>query len=690
MELVLDSERIRAACNPFANEGWKHASQMSVGRDGILCAEAFAGRGAVEAWARKLTTVLKGQVDREELALKVKRISKRAPWKNKQGCSWRDVAIGGILGRCLAIHLGGVLRETVEPLLPSCAIAYRTGRSAMVERAVLRVAHAIGMDDYRYYAKLDIADCFNSMPRSAVRRSLLSMGFPEEFVQLVMLSVGAPRYRQRQGSWVRQSSEKGCPAGLPESSTLVNVLFLEFDRWAQRHCSGLVYFRYCDDFLFVGRTRADVERAVAELLRVTHELGLTLKDVSPKQSPASLVHDVRQQALVFLGSEIAADGNVHIPSGALNAEFAKIRYRMAQAARVGHLVAARSRYAARGRRSRGVLTFDGDDLLATVTAFYRRWFTLNRGEAKAFLARADTEFNLNPRTRRAPYRKLWIAALGSTESLVGGGAIADQDATSDPLEAWVRRDVFPLMREVLQGVASETPWDLLDELDALAGRGTSDLSSEGTHKRDFEAQGRLVDTTSAKTLGSCTDGVEDEGAKEPNGLAIGALGLERAPRGAAPCCKTSGATTMGPPVPPGRPLSLPIRLVFVRHRYDPTANATTVWSDEFSDGGRPLGTFEMVYAEQQPTTAVLDHLLQRASQIRGARLVFAMEQAMLAKHLLRDGLEFRSVAVIQRVWHLHAVAPTAVVMGPIRFPGDIPIEDCEDRGRAEREFDSSV
>lgn len=682
MRLLFDPEQIRFACNPFENAAWKHASQASVGKDGLLPATAFAERDAVDAWARRLTDILEHGANPEELALKLVAIPKHDPWDLDAPPESRTIALRGILGRCLSNHLAAVLEASVEPLLPDCAIAYRPNRSDAVQAAILKVAHAVGVDGRRFYAKLDVKDCFNSMPREAVALALADFGLPNRFIELVMLSVGARRYRRVQGAWVEQNSEKGCPAGLPESSTLVNVLFNAFDRWVRSHCPDLVYYRYCDDFLFVGSSRAQVERAVGELVRCTKALGLKLKGVSPTQSPHSLVHDARERPLRFLGAAIAADGDVHIPHDVVESTRRKIRYRMHHAALAGALVAGQSRYALPGARTRGILTFDADDVLATVVEFHRYWFGLNQGEATAFLGRARTEFDIEPRTGRGPYRKLWVAALGDADNLVGGGMHADQDETSHPLERWVRQEVLPLIRDVQQGVSDEIPWELHDELSTIGLGGTSDPSDKGmlTHLVDARGQSPLGEDISSpraredEALGFATDDL-DVNAKELNGSAIGALGFNRASRGPAPSRETSGATTLGPPVPPGRPSDSTTRLVFVRHTYNHETDETVVRTDEFSMEGRPLGTFQMAYRDQQPTIAVLDHLLRRAAQSGGARLVFAMEKSWLAKALLRRGLELRSVAMMQRIQKLHAVAPTALVIAPVRFSAKDKADD---------------
>ncbi len=612
--LLLEPARIRLACDPYQNKGWKQASQMTTGVDGLMPQAAFADRRrSVDEWERKLTDALLHGVDAKALALKVQEIPKKEPWEVGAHCKeYRGIVIRGIFGRCLSSHLSAILQDTAESLLPACAIAYRPGRSDMVHRAILKVATAVGIEGFRFYAKLDVADCFNQLPRREVARAMKDLGYPARFVDLVMTSVGATRYRRVQGAWVQQHSEKGCPAGLPESSILVNIFFLAFDRWVGRHCPHLVYFRYCDDFLFVGSSRAEVEQAVSELLKLTKRHGLRLKAVSPNQSPASLVHDIRDQRLVFLGAEIGPDGDVHIPADVLDGEIAKIRYRMDRAAQTGHLVVAQSRYVGNGRRAPGVRTYDSDDILASVVEFYRYWLQLNEGEAKVFLGRAQQEFNVNASSGTAPYGKVWVAALGRTGNLVGGGIHADQDNTSDSLERWVRFEVIPLIREVQQGIPSGTPYELLDELEDLGLRGTSDPGTEEPREGPLHPWGHPHhDATrswstpaSGDPRGLSEDGVEVD-VKELGSSAIGALGLTATPRGSAIGCESSGVTTLGSPPPPGQPLGQDWRLVLLSHQYDPATDKVLVRTREFCDLGGPLGTWAMTYEGQPPASAVV-------------------------------------------------------------------------------------
>jgi hypothetical protein len=250
MALVMDPGRIRFACDPYRNYMWKKASQLSTGVDALLVSDAFQGNRSVDEWAAKLESALRAGIVPEQVALKVHQVPKSEPWESTAllNGQFRSIVVRGVLGRCLSNHLASVLQETSEALLPPSAIAYRLGNRDAVHGAILDVAAAIGIDGYRYWAKLDIKDCFNSMLRPSVAGALRALGYPDKFVTLVMASVGAPRYRRVQGHLVEQNAERGCPAGLPESAILVNVLFAAFDREVEQAFPGLIYRRYSDDF----------------------------------------------------------------------------------------------------------------------------------------------------------------------------------------------------------------------------------------------------------------------------------------------------------------------------------------------------------------------------------------------------------------------------------------------------------
>jgi hypothetical protein len=110
-----------------------------------------------------------------------------------------------------------------------------------------------------------------------------------------------------------------------------------------------------------------------------------------------------------------------------------------------------------------------------------------------------------------------------------------------------------------------------------------------------------------------------------------------------------------------------MRLIFTTYEFDPITETTRVRTDEFSELGEPLGCWAMTY-EGPAETAVLDHLLTRLRLCEARRLVVAMNKAWLAKMLLQQGREVRSLALFRRVLALHRAGREVLVMGAVPLP----------------------
>lgn len=676
MDLLMDPERIRFACDPYDNPMWKAASQLSRGVDGLLLSDAFADADAVDEWANKLTRLLRGGLTPEQVALRLTMVPKRERWKAStlQSKQTRTIAVRSILGRCVSNHLAGVLQMTGEAVLPPSALAYRPGNRDVIQEALLDVASAVGLAGYRFWAKLDVKDCFNALPRPAVARAMRRLGYPQAFIRLVMMSVGAPRYRRVRGHLLLQDSSLGCPAGLPESSVLVNLLFASLDRQVEQRFPGVVYRRYCDDFILLGRSRTEVERAVVHLRRWMDSVPLQLKGVSPRQSSRTLVQDVREHPLVFLGASIDHEGRIRIPSEVLDGQFSKIRYLLDEAARHSELVCARSRYDETGRRTAGVATFDLEDVCASVNGFHRYWSELDQGEAKIFLGRATVEFPINPTAGTGPFRKLWAATLGRPENLIGGGHVADQANTAEPLEAWFRAEVLPILRGALQGDKCTGAGP--DGMEDLELAGTSDWDDgkphAATHHPGRQTNEEYRTSWSTPAKGSPGD-PKPVDVDEPVGSdANSACGLSAGSRGAATSRNASEHTAPGAALPPGAPRGSDLRLLLLHYEYDPITEATCIRSHERSAQRGHLGTWAMTFEGLPAELAVLEYLLVRLQQIGNERAVVAMHRSWLAKLLLQRGREPRSVALFQRLRQLHRVGQRAAVVAPVNLGAQSP------------------
>lgn len=701
MRLLVEPERIREACDPFTNPAWKHAGQMTRGYDGLLVADAFAHGASVEKYAERLRAACEGDVQEflrviAAEPLKITSIPKRHPWEEDDGLEGleanegpgrkvvqevRDIAIRTVFGRCVSNQIAGILSDCADHLLPDVAIAYRPGRANAVQEALLEAAKAIA-EGYVFWVKLDVSDAFNTMPRDKVAQELRVLGFEEDFINRVLAVVAAPRKRRVRGQWVDVPNDRGCPAGMPESSILMNVLFRRFD--LEMGHKKVFYRRYSDDLLFLARSKQDAEKAVKELLRWARNVGLKLKGVSPNQGPASLVHEIRTANLVFLGAEIGPDGDIHIPADALEGQIRKVEHRLNLAHREGNLVAGVSRYAQGASIDDAIQTYDWEDIQRSVLQFFWYWDGLNKVEAQGFLSRVEGEFDFDPTSTTGPRRKVWAATLGYPDDAIGGGS-SDRVKIRESITTRVRDEVIPLIKDALQ--------DEKDHTKDTSDHGKDSVSSTGdggspTGHRDREEESDEDDfswPTPAEDPGDGDPHTVDD-VYEPGCSATGIRGFARAPRGrSGDGAEASGATTSGPAAPPSRPVLKETFLVFLGHRVVRTerGDAVIVGTAEFdattgapSEVAMPVMTYdaEITGSGLTAEVVVVEHLRQRLAQApAGAIVVVAMESAWLVKLLVQRGREFRSTGLFQRVRELHRDGSRVAVVGPCRLPNHLAV-----------------
>jgi hypothetical protein len=704
MRLLVDRQRIREACDPYSNAAWKHAGQMTRGYDGLLVADAFAERGSIERYAERLRAACEGDLQEFVRAvaaepLKITSIPKSEPWEEDEGLEGldgnegagrnvvqdvRDIAIRSVFGRCPSNHTASILSDCVDHLLPDVAIAYRPGRPCAVQEAVLDAAKAIA-DGHMYWVKLDVSDAFNTLPRDRVGEELHVLGFKEDFINRVLAVVAAPRKRRVRGQWVDVPNDRGCPAGMPESSILMNVLFRRFDFGMVNGHRGVFYRRYSDDLLFLARSKQDAEKAVKELLRWARNVGLKLKGVSPNQGPASLVHEIRTEHLVFLGAEIGPDGDIHIPADALVAQIRKIEHRMTLAHREGNLVAGLSRYASGAGIDDTIQTYDWDDIQRSVLQFYRYWRCLNEARAQGFVSRVEGEFGFRATSNTGPRRKVWAATLGCPDDTIGGGS-SDRVKIRESITTRVRDEVIPLIKDALLDEKEHTKDTSDHGKDSVSA--TRDGGAPMGH-RDRGEESMADDSfwpTPEEVPGDRASDAVDEDAYEPSCSATGNRGFTRGPRGrSGNGADASGPTTPEAAEPPGRPVLQETFLVFLGHRVVRTerGDAVIIGTAELdASTGTPseVATPVMVYDPAVTATGlpaeivVVEHLRQRLDHLRPEAKVFvAMESAWLVKLLLQRGREFRSTGLFQRVRELHAHGSRLVVVGPCRLPSHLAL-----------------
>ena len=98
----------------------------------------------------------------------------------------------------------------------------------------------------------------------------------------------------------------GLPQGNGLSPLLSNIHLHQFDL----ACAFLVYFRYADDILVLGRTRQEIWEAKYFLKRQLARLGLQLNEEK------TIIRNVYREPVVFLGYELRG-GNIYPPQKAV-------------------------------------------------------------------------------------------------------------------------------------------------------------------------------------------------------------------------------------------------------------------------------------------------------------------------------------------------------------------------------------
>lgn len=451
LRLLHDADLIAWAADPWFNSHWHQARMTTRGRDGLSVLDAFADKNSPAKWAAQASALLK--LDTVSLqakipALKLTEVEKKKEWDPAYDPETkRDIVVGCILRRVVSAHLAYILAITSKGRLSKAARAYIPGKLEPAPTMAKEVAR-LTRQGYVYYAKFDVRDAFNTIGWRPLRKALLAMGYPQQFVHVLMLFVQAPTEKRVRGRWLGQPRSRGALAGLPESGILLNILMLEIDRKILRECQ-VYYARYSDDLIVIARTRSDVARAAKMFLNWAWADGLQVKGVPRRSDPARWIKDIRVERLELLGIEIDHQGDLHIPQCKVDGQLAKQRHFERQAIETPHLVVGRSRYAS-GSSRRGIRVADQDDLDQMVWGFHCYWLPLNRAEADIFLSAASARISFGIyRKGHGPHRKLFVALLGreSTHSPLRAG---DESGSphSRPSE-WISQQVLPIVKECL-------------------------------------------------------------------------------------------------------------------------------------------------------------------------------------------------------------------------------------------------
>lgn len=199
----------------------------------------------------------------------------------------RKLGVPVLEDRIVERALLDVLDPIIDPHLLPWSFAYRRGLG--VDDAVAELA-AAREEGARFVVRCDLADCFDTLPRSRVLDALADWVEDPELLELVRLLVHRPA----------ADDLRGAPRGLHQGSSLspllANVYLDGFDRAVLRE--GHQVIRYADDVAVPCSDRPTAEDALKAVQVAAQRLGLALSD--SKSSVRSF-----DEGVPFLGSVVS-------------------------------------------------------------------------------------------------------------------------------------------------------------------------------------------------------------------------------------------------------------------------------------------------------------------------------------------------------------------------------------------------
>ena len=201
----------------------------------------------------------------------------------------RPLSIPAVRDRIVQAACKIVLEPIFEADMCECSFGFRPRRSA---HDALQVLVDEAWRGRRWVVETDIANCFEAIPHDRLMQAVEERVCDQSVLRLlrVMLRAGV----MSDGLVRRQVT--GTPQGGVLSPMLANVYLHQVDRvWDVREYGVLV--RYADDVVIMCRTRQQAEDALAHLVGLLSDLGLT-----PKASKTRIVHLAEHgEGLDFLG-----------------------------------------------------------------------------------------------------------------------------------------------------------------------------------------------------------------------------------------------------------------------------------------------------------------------------------------------------------------------------------------------------
>ncbi len=240
LDRVAELETLRAAWARVRGKG------AAGGLDGMTVAE-FASDAEDH-----LATLRADLLERRYVPQPLRQV--RIP-KDAEGREMRVLHLPAVRDKVAQEAARSVLEPLLEPLFLDCSYGYRPGKGPA--RAVARVTHYIVSVKRRWVASADIDDFFDSLDQRLLLERLGTVVRDDDFLRLVelWLRIGTV---DAQGRW--HDVDSGVAQGGVISPLLANFYLHPFDEYMVAKGAGLV--RYADDFVLLGRDRADAESAL--------------------------------------------------------------------------------------------------------------------------------------------------------------------------------------------------------------------------------------------------------------------------------------------------------------------------------------------------------------------------------------------------------------------------------------------
>lgn len=160
------------------------------------------------------------------------------------------------------------------------------GRGA--HKLIHRIKDDLKKSGYQYCYKWDIAKFFPSIPREVIKK-LIKDFFGEKILRQILLGFISD---------LDSTNISGLPVGFSYSLTLANLLLsIKLDHVIKDEMGVKYYYRYCDDGLILGETKAELWNIRNNIYDILNKLGLSLKSNEG-------VIPVKEVGVTFLGYQI--------------------------------------------------------------------------------------------------------------------------------------------------------------------------------------------------------------------------------------------------------------------------------------------------------------------------------------------------------------------------------------------------